>query len=461
MSLANARGVTCFAVRRGEVRERLDPKFVVHGGHQTLAGVALRALGDLVVREPDYGSGQRAVARRSDDDVKYIRITDFDDDGISADNEFVTVSNVQARYRLEHNDVLFARSGATAGKTFIYSAELGPAVFAGYCIRFRFDERKALPMFVYLYTKTSRYRAWVRSMQRPSGQPNINKEEFKGFTIPLPDLEVQKTLVEEMERARRRRSRQLGQATGLLANLDSHLLESIGLAKPSSGWRGAYAVRLSRVKNAKQIGAGYFHPERASALSSLQEVAKSMRVSRLAEVADIRREIVKEYEPSIFIGLGDVQSHTGELAAFPVDPGSGQACAFRRGDILFARLRPYLNKVWHAERDGVCSMEFHVIRVMKEVSYLLPEYLSAVLRSSLTVGQTKHMMTGNTHPRLAEADVVDLQVPIPDVRTQRVIVEELRMRREEVRRLQRRASADWEAAKARFEKQTREGHIAK
>jgi len=58
-----------------------------------------------------------------------------------------------------------------------------------------------LPWFAFFYTKTARYQAWVTSIQRPSGQPNINKEEFKSLLIPLPDLGEQEKLVMAMKRA--------------------------------------------------------------------------------------------------------------------------------------------------------------------------------------------------------------------------------------------------------------------
>ena len=50
-----------------------------------------------------------------------------------------------------------------------------------------------------------------------------------------------------------------------------------------------------------------------------------------------------------------------------------------------------------------------------EVDDLLPDFLAAVMRSSIIVAQTRHMMTGNTHPRLANEDVVGLLIPIPDL----------------------------------------------
>jgi hypothetical protein len=91
-------------------------------------------------------------------------------------------------------------------------------------------------------------------------------------------------------------------------------------------------------------------------------------------------------------------------------------------DVLFARLRPYLNKVWRAGPDGVCSTEFHVIRIKEDAPDLLSDYPAAVLRSSVVVAQTEHMMTGNTYRRRLEGR---------------------RLREETVR--------EWEAAKARYE----------
>jgi len=115
----------CFAVRRGETKDRLDPKFILYGGHQTLLNVQTVTLGSLTVSEPEYGSGSRAVPMLSPNDIKYIRITDFNDDGIPLGHEFVTAEVIEEKYTLENEDVLFARSGATAGKTLIYTNDIG------------------------------------------------------------------------------------------------------------------------------------------------------------------------------------------------------------------------------------------------------------------------------------------------------------------------------------------------
>ena len=91
---------------------------------------------------------------------------------------------------------------------------------------------------------------------------------------------------------------------------------------------------------------------------------------------------------------------------------------------------------------------------VRDTEDLLPDYLAAILRSNLTVAQTRHMMTGNTHPRLTNEDVTNLVVPIPkDIGVQKIIAAEARHRRQEGRRLRAEAEAEWQATKRWFEEQ--------
>jgi len=393
---------------------------------------------------------------RGDMDVKYIRITDFNDFGIVVGTAFVTAEVIRPEFLLHNEDVLFARSGATAGKTFIYVDDIGPAIFAGYCIRFVFDKARVLPWYVYLYTKTRAYRAWVRAMQRPSGQPNINKEEFKSLSIPVPSIATQQRLTSAMQEARESRKRKLAEAEALLKGMDEFLIQAIGLREPREVAQGAYCVHLRQVKVDKRLNAEYFHPERIAAIQAIRSGRNVVCTAPLMEVVDFVREVGSVAKPDHYVGLANVQSHSGELAPMPDEEVKGQHFRFEAGDVLFARLRPYLNKVWCAEEAGTCSTEFHVMRIRhagEGDKRVLPDYLAAVLRSSITVKQTKHMMTGNTHPRLANEDVVNLLVPIVSEKLQSTIVEEFTRRRTHARNLRVEAEREWEAAKAWFEEQ--------
>jgi len=94
------------------------------------------------------------------------------------------------------------------------------------------------------------------------------------------------------------------------------------------------------------------------------------------------------------------------------------AALFKKGNILFPKLRPYLNKVHRAQFDGCCSTEFHVF----EAHDIHPDFLTIVLRSNLVLAQTKHLMTGNTLPRLQTTDIENLIIPYPDMDAQENIV---------------------------------------
>lgn len=442
-------------MRRGEIKERIDPKFIAYGGHQVIQAENKNSLGELVLQEPDYGAAERAVPMLSPDDTKYIRITDYGEDGIEPNHEFVTAEFVDEKYLIEDEDILFARSGATAGKTFIYTKDLGKAIFAGYCIRFRFDKKKVLPKYVYFYTKTNRYAAWVISMQRAAGQPNINKEEYKSFVIPLPSSDTQHTLVAGMESARLARQEKLSQADELLKGIDGFMLEQLGLKLPKENNRKSFATRLKQLQASQTMNADYFHPERMEALRVIQKSSPRLRVERLADVADFVRDITTVQKDDNYLGLASVQSNTGELVQVE-ETADGQCFRYQKNDVLFGRLRPYLNKIRCAEEDGVCSTEFHVMRLNKanaSKEEIYPEYLAVILRSSVILAQTKHMMTGNTHPRLTNEDVVSLVVPIPkDINLQKKIVSELQSRRAQARALREEAEREWQNAKENFEK---------
>lgn len=257
-------------------------------------------------------------------------------------------------------------------------------------------------------------------------------------------------MVSTMNSARAVRRAKQVEADALLSDLDDYLLATLGLTLPSKDEHRAFAVSKSALGSQMRLNADYFHPERIHALRVLEHPAQKLDCPRLEQVVDFIRDQIKMPGPN-YLSLANVQSNTGELVKTEEDV-TGACSVFKRGDVLFARLRPYLNKVHVAESDGCCSPEFHVMRV-KNSEILRPDYLAAILRSSLTLAQTRHMMTGNTHPRLTNEDVVNLVVPVPKPEVQETIAIEVRRRRDEARRLRAEADAGWQAAKRWFEEQ--------
>ena len=151
----------------------------------------------LTVGKPLYGANEKAMNVRSD--VRYIRITDINEDG-SLGNNYVSASRVDAKYLLHENDFLIARSGNTVGKTFLYTPAVGKAIFAGYLVRYKINCEKAIPKYLLYYTKSSVFKQWIQSNKRIFGQPNINAQEYLSAPIILPPIEVQSIIVDKMQR---------------------------------------------------------------------------------------------------------------------------------------------------------------------------------------------------------------------------------------------------------------------
>lgn len=159
---------------------------------------ALSPLGK-VCEEPQYGANAKAVRPKSNNDYRYIRITDINEDG-SLNNDFVTVETVEEKYILKEGDVLFARTGNTVGKSFLFKNQVPKAVFAGYLIRFKPLQNQLLPEFLFYLTKGINYKSWVKSNQNRSAQPGINSKQYQSYQLPLPTFNEQKKIVQQIQK---------------------------------------------------------------------------------------------------------------------------------------------------------------------------------------------------------------------------------------------------------------------
>ena len=253
-----------------------------------------------------------------------------------------------------------------------------------------------------------------------------------------------------MDAARAERMAKVADADALLNGIGNFLLDTLSIESPPTDSRRVFAVNPTDIRKGGSLNSDYYHPERMLALRALEDAFDRLAIASLGEVVSFEREQIKTPGKN-YLGLAHVESNTGELAD-STDTAKGTCFTYETGDVLFARLRPYLNKVYRAEMDGCCSTEFHVLRVNDRES-LLPDYLAVVLRTQIVLAQTIHMMTGNTHPRLTNDDVTNLRIPIPAIEVQDAIAIEVRRRRKESRLLRTQAESGWQDAKRWFERQ--------
>lgn len=156
----------------------------------------VKKLGDCCLNKGEYGINAPAVLY-SIDLPAYLRITDIDDNGYYSKIKKTSVDDETFRnYILSKGDIVFVRTGATTGKTYLYKESDGLLVFAGFLIRFRPNESMLLSNYLNYYTLTKSYWDWVKTSSMRSGQPGINAEEYSSLKLPLPPLPQQKHIVE-------------------------------------------------------------------------------------------------------------------------------------------------------------------------------------------------------------------------------------------------------------------------
>lgn len=149
----------------------------------------------LVKEKLSYGSNE--LAESEDTSLpRYIRITDFDENGELRNDTFKSLSFDLAKgYILSEGDILFARSGATVGKTFQFKNYHGLACYAGYLIKASPDIKIILSDFLYYFTKSNNYESWKNSTFIQATIQNISADKYSSLVIPLPNLDEQTLII--------------------------------------------------------------------------------------------------------------------------------------------------------------------------------------------------------------------------------------------------------------------------
>lgn len=125
---------------------------------------------------------------------RYIRITDITEGGKLRKSTYRTLPYQKAEgYMLKTGDILFARSGATVGKTFLFEEDYD-ACFAGYLIKASCNER-LFPMFLYYFTLSNSYENWKNSIFNQATIQNIGADKYCALPIPTPSSEEQKRII--------------------------------------------------------------------------------------------------------------------------------------------------------------------------------------------------------------------------------------------------------------------------
>ncbi len=138
--------------------------------------------------------GMNAASTTFDGIHKYIRITDIDSESHKFIPNPLTSPDglIDNKFKLQNNDLLFTRTGASVGKSYLYNENDGNLYYAGFLIKFNIIGANSY--FIYSLTLKESYNKWVHVYSMRSGQPGLNAEEYKELKINIPTLPEQQKI---------------------------------------------------------------------------------------------------------------------------------------------------------------------------------------------------------------------------------------------------------------------------
>ena len=192
-------------------------------------------LGKCVIQPLDYGMNTAAITY--DGENKYIRITDIDEQSSQyiSDSPVSPAGQLLDKYIVEENNILFARTGASTGKTYLYKKKDGKLYFAGFLIRAKI-KTECNSTFIFAQTKTVRYYKWVGFMSIRSGQPGINSQEYASYRFLIPQKEEQDKIAKFLSLLDSRIEAQIK----IIDKLQSLIKELIDALLENPSWEKAY-----------------------------------------------------------------------------------------------------------------------------------------------------------------------------------------------------------------------------
>ena len=145
-----------------------------------------------------YGYNAPAIANGQ---YKMVRISDIQNNKVLWDTvPYCEIKDDDVEtYQLAEDDILFARTGGTVGKSFLVKEVPCNAVYAGYLIRTRFDAQKLVPEYLKFFMESQLYWQQLRNGTIATAQPNCNGQTLSKMVVPIPPLEEQHRIVAKIE----------------------------------------------------------------------------------------------------------------------------------------------------------------------------------------------------------------------------------------------------------------------
>jgi type I restriction enzyme, S subunit len=422
---------------------------------EALSTVALQAICNQSITkgETPLWKGDKYVAEA--DGVLFIRSENIREYGLDLSNKTFIPHEVHrrmSRSQIEAGDVLLAIVGATIGQVTVVPDNISSAN-CNQAVAIVRPKPNINPYYLRAILQSNLGQIQIHRLSGGTARPNLDLWETRILRIPIVSRSVQDQIAQVMQDAYSDRQQKLDQSEQSYQKIIEYIFGELGISITSADRKRSALVPISILKG------GRFDFE---AVVTLQDISSQFVEHETTSLNNIVKQVNERTNPSEespdqdinYIGLANIQSNTGGLASFSPVLGKevlSSSPKFKKGDILYGRMRPYLNKVWIAEFDGVCSGEALVFRPNK--TKVNSRFLHALLLSKITLDQVIPLQSGSSLPRVSAADVLSIKLPIPsDLPKQKKIGDEIKKRCKAAKQLRLEAEEVVVKAKAKVEK---------
>jgi type I restriction enzyme S subunit len=346
--------------------------------------------------------------------VAVLRTTDISADGRINLRQMPRAQvdlNKLGKHLLKSGDLIITRSGRVGTAALFKDFDV-PVLPGAFSIRFRLDPRRGEPLFYRYYFNSPAGQRALLSVATGSVQQNLTSPAILGLDVPIPTLHEQRSIagvlgsLDDKIELNRRMNQSLEE---ICRTLFKFWFVDFGPARSKAEGRWKRGETLPGCPaDMRGLWPSEFEE------SEIGEIPRGWKVEGLGEVSTCRREMVdpSELDPEErYVGLEHISPHSLSLWNWGRvgDTVSGKA-RFKRGDVLFGKLRPYFHKVCVPAFDGVASTD--ILSITPKSSHWFG-FVLGHLDSSALVDYATAASNGTKMPRTNWADLANWQVAVP------------------------------------------------
>jgi len=413
---------------------------------------------EKLIKGTQYGYNASALEAGQN---KFLRISDITDGNVDWDSVPYCDCTDEKTYLLNKEDILIARTGGTTGKSFLIDTPPAKAIYAGYLIRIRAN-KSSNPNFLNLFLNSYAYWSQVLSLNKGEFRPSVNASKLKELILPNCSIQEQEDAIrisngevlKGYENLAIRIKKTLlsfdksqeilveyENQKQLLSQLKQSILQEAIQGKLTENWRKLNpktepaSELLKRIKAEKNqlIKDKKIKKEKALPPISEDEIPFDLprgwvwcRLGEVTTYGSSQKLDSQEIKPNTWVlDLEDIEKESSKILQFKTfrdRPSLSTKSVFKKGWVLYSKLRPYLDKVVVVPKEGVCTTEILPLPVYSNLNAF---FLMYTLKGRHFLNYVNSKVGGMKMPRLGTGDGKMALIPVAPISEQIKIAEKV------------------------------------